>query len=389
MSLNVLIISGLFPSEQRPGDGIYILRYAQALRELGHQISVLRVVPLALPLRNKWREYTSIPSRYNVDGFPVRSLRAIIPPRRLGLEFVPWQVHLGVAREIKRFQPHVLHANFLIESGQVAVRHNVPTVVTAHGSDAYSWPYGRPGLLRAAREAIVKATRVTAVSNFIRERVLAIAPREVEVIWNGGDERIFYPRERAAARAELGLPPNRFVIAFAGGLLRAKGVFDLLEAAAGLKERSPIVLIAGRGPEEDALREHAKRDGVDMRLMGQIPQEEIAAMFSSADVVTLPSYNEGLPNVVCEGMLCGRTVVASAVGGIPEVVESGRSGLLIHPGNVGELREALASCADNTPARQRMEQQAHDFASVNLTWRVAARRYDRVLREAASSDLRV
>ena len=385
--MRILVFPLEFPSEQRPTSGIFILRRVQALRELGHEISVLRIVPYAPPIGEKWRAYRSVAPTYEVEGIPVRSIRAIIPPRRIGLEFLPWQVQGAVRAEIARFKPDVLHASFLIPCGQIAVRQKiVPTVVTAHGGDAYSWPNNRPGLRRAAREAILRATRVTAVSAYIARCVQSIAERDVDVIWNGGDERFFYPRERSASRAEMALPAHRFIIAFAGNVLRAKGVFDLIEAAAGLKELAPLVLIAGTGSDENAVRERALRDGVELHMLGRLSQQGISTMFGAADVVTLPSYNEGLPNVVCEAMLSGRAVIASTVGGIPEIVENGRSGVLVAPGDPLGLRAAIAAYAADTAGQDRMEHAARDFAVSNLTWRISALRYDEVLRQAAAAE---
>lgn len=368
--------------------GIFILRRVQALRELGHEISVLRIVPYAPPIGEKWRAYRSLPDAYEVEGIPVRTMRAVIPPRRIALEFLPWQVRRGLHAEIARFKPDVLHASFLIPCGQIAVRQRlVPTVVTAHGGDAYSWPNAREGLRKAAREAILKATRVTAVSGYIRRCVQSLAQRDVEVIWNGGDERFFFPQERAAARERLLLSGDRFVIAFAGNVLRAKGLFDLVDAVAGLNAFSPLLIVAGAGADEAALREHADRRRVELRLLGRLPQAGVASMFAAADVVALPSYGEGLPNVVCEAMLSGRTVVASTVGGIPEIVENGRTGLLVTAGNSAELRSALEACAGDAESRNRMANAAREFAAANLTWRISARRYDEVLRRAANGAL--
>ena len=381
--MRILVLPLEFPSQQRPMAGIFILRRVQALRERGHDIAVVRIVPYAPPIGEKWRAYRSVPEAYDIEGIPVRSLRAIIPPRRLGMEFIPWQVGRGLRAEIARFKPDVLHASFLIPCGQVAVRqHLVPTVVTAHGGDAYSWPFERPGLKRAAREAISKATRVTAVSGFIGKCVQSIASRDVDVIWNGGDERYFYPRDRAAARAQMVLPRDRFVIAFAGNLLRAKGVFDLIEAAAALTDPSPLLLLAGSGPEESALRELAARRRVELRMLGLLTQDRVAAMYAAADVVTLPSYKEGLPNVVCEAMLSGRAVVATTVGGIPEIVQDGQTGLLFAPGDVDALKRALTALAGNPERRLTVENAAREFAAANLTWRVSASRYDEVLQRA-------
>lgn len=383
--MRILVLPLEFPSEQQPGAGIFILRRTQALRDLGHTISVLRIVPHAPPIGAKWKVYRSIPGAYEIEGIPVRTIRALFPPRQIGMEYLPLQVHAAVQREIARFAPDVLHASFIIPCGQIAVRQSIPTVVTAHGGDAYRWPHKRPGLLRAAREAIRNATRVTAVSGYIGRCVQSIAQRDVDVIWNGGDERFFYPRDRAQSRAALSLPIDRFVIAFAGNLVRAKGVFDLIDAAARLNGASPILLMAGAGPEEAALRERAARAGVDVRLLGRLPQNGVAEMFGAADVVTLPSYNEGLPNVVCEAMLSGRAVVATTVGGIPEIVQHGCTGLLAGAGDVTGLHAALAQVAAAPEERARMEQLALEFAKDKLTWRVSARRYDEVLRQAATA----
>src|SRR5690348_13157068 len=125
--MRILVLPIEFPTDSRPFAGIFILRCAQALRELGHEIEVLRIAPLAPPIGAKWKGYASLPAIEHVDGIAVRTIRAVIPPRRIGMEYLPAQVYGAVAREIARFRPDVLHANFLIPSGQVAVRHAVPT----------------------------------------------------------------------------------------------------------------------------------------------------------------------------------------------------------------------------------------------------------------------
>lgn len=382
--MRILVLPKDFPSAAQPQAGIFILRRVQALRELGHEIEVLRIVPAAPPILPKWRAYAAIPPQDLVEGIPVRTIRAIVAPRMIGMEFLPLEVHGAVSREIARFQPDVVHASFLIPSGQIAVRQRVPAVVTAHGGDAYAWPKQRPGLRRAAREAIVKAARVTAVSSYIGRCVCEIAQRDVDVIWNGGDERFFFPRDAAKARTRLGIPAGRFVVAFAGNLLRAKGIFDLVEAAAGMSGLRPIVLFAGAGIDDPHLREAANQARVDARFLGRLDQDRLAELYAAADVVTLPSYNEGLPNVVCEAMLSQRTVVASTAGGIPEIVENEVTGLLVEPGNIPQLRGALSRAGSDAALRARLSAQARRFAAEHLTWRVSAKRYDRVLAQAAN-----
>lgn len=381
--MRILVLPKEFPSAAAPQAGIFILRRVQALRDLGHEIRVLRIVPAAPPVTAKWRTYAAIPRDELVESIPVRSIRAVFPPRMIGMEFLPLQVHAAVAREVARFRPDVLHASFLIPCGQIAVRQRVPSVVTAHGGDAYAWPKRRPGLLAAAREAIEKAARVTAVSSYIAGCVREIAQREVDVIWNGADERFFFPRDRAQARAELDIAPDRFVVAFAGNLLRAKGIFDLVQACAHLRDRRLLLLAAGAGPDQSELRTAADRARIDMRLLGRLDQSDIARLYAAADAVALPSYNEGMPNVVCEAMLSQRAVIASTAGGIPEIVENGKTGLLITPGDTAQLRAALERIAADEELRSALARRARAFACEHLTWRVSARGYDRVLREAA------
>lgn len=383
--MRILVLPKEFPSAAQPQAGIFILRRVQALRELGHEIEVLRIVPAAPPITRKWRTYASIPRHESVEGIPVTTIRAIFPPRMIAMEYLPLQVHAAVARHIARVRPDVIHASFLIPSGQIAVRQRVPAVVTAHGSDAYAWPKRRRGLHAAAHEAVMKAARVTAVSGYIADCVREIAEREVDVIWNGADERFFYPRDRRQAREALAIEPGRFVVGFAGNLLQAKGVFDLVEAAASLHDLKPLVVFAGAGADEQQLRTAASEARVDAVFLGRVDQERIAQVYAASDVVTLPSYNEGMPNVVCEAMLSARAVVASTAGGTPEILDNERTGLLVEPGNREQLASCLRRIGTNAEERELIERDARAFAAENLTWRISARRYDRVLREAASA----
>ncbi|MGZ3497442.1 MAG: glycosyltransferase [Vulcanimicrobiaceae bacterium] len=381
--MRILVCTTDFPSPLRPGAGIFILRLLEALRPFGYEFEVLRIVPHAPPIGTKWRAYRSIAPVESVAGFPVRTIRAFFPPRMIAMEYLPLQVHGSVEREIARFRPDVLHAHYVVPAGQVAVRHRVPTVVTAHGGDAYKSPFKRPGLYRAAHEALSKATRVTAVSNYLRERIRSIVPRDVRVIWNGADERFFYPRERTAAREALDLPSGRLIVAFVGNLLRAKGVYDLVDAVDALARRGyhPLLVVAGHGPERAALQAAALQHRVEARFLGQLDPAGVAQLYGAADIVTLPSHAEGLPNVVCEAMLSGRAVVATSVGGIPEILENERTGSIVSAGKPDELMQAFETLASDAALRERIGGAARAFASAHLTWPIAAAGYDSVFRE--------
>ncbi|HET7813801.1 MAG TPA: glycosyltransferase family 4 protein, partial [Candidatus Baltobacteraceae bacterium] len=359
---------------------------AQALRDLGHDVAALRIAPKAPPVGEKWRKYRDIPLEETVEGIPVRTLRAWFPPRMIAMEHLDLQVRRKIDREIRRFRPDVVNAHFLIPNGQIAARHrSVPSVVTAHGSDAYAWPNRRAGLRRAAHAAIAGADAVTAVSEYIAGCVRSIHDRSVEVIWNGADERFFFPRERAAARAAANIPQERLTIAFAGNLLRAKGLFDLIDAARGLRDLRPLLVLAGAGSDREAIASAARERDVDLEFRGRLEPANVGELFGAADIVTLPSHNEGLPSVVCEAMLNGSAIVASTAGGTPEIVSDGKTGLLVPPRDVNALTSALRTAAENAQLRAQLGEHARAFALQNLTWRVSAQGYERVFRRVAGA----
>jgi len=381
--VRVLLVSADFPSAKDPQTGVFILRRAQTLASLGHDVFVLRPLPLAPPIGSKWKRYASIPEHDTVGGIPVHTVRVPMPPRMIGAEYLPLLLRAPLEREIERVRAQVAHASYLVPAGQLVVRqHRVPSIVTTHGFDSYDIPYRRPGLRRATIEAAAKATRVTAVAGYLATCVQRLVDRPVDVIWNGADERFFYPRDRMQSRALLGLPQDRTIVAYAGYLIVDKGVHELVDAIARIPEGDrPLLVLAGDGAARADLEAKAAALRIDVRFLGAIAHERIADLFGAADVVTLPSYVEGLPNVVCEAMLSERAVVASTAGGIPEIIHTERTGLLVPPKNAADLADALARVCANRVLRERLASAAREFATANLTWRISAARYVRLYEE--------
>jgi teichuronic acid biosynthesis glycosyltransferase TuaC len=385
--VRVLIIAKDFPCAVRPDAGIFVLRQVQALATLGFEPLVVRVVPRAPAWTDKWRGYRSIPDRDVVEGVAVRTIRAFVPPRMVGFEYLPLQVDAPLRQIANEFRPDLVHGHFLIPSGQLAVRCGVPSVITAHGSDAYDWAWRRRGLRRAAVEGIQRATEVVAVSEFVGERVRALFDRTVRVVHNGADERLFAPADRAGARRELGIPVDRFVVSFVGGAVRTKGAFDLVVAAAQLRDLSPLLLIAGPNESREDLARRAEEGGVDVRWCGTVAHAQLARILAAADVSCLPSYREGLPASVCEAMLAARPVVATPVGGIPEIVTDGVNGYLVPPGSTDDLARRLRQLAENPALAVLMGERAHRYAQQHLTWSANARAYAALYRSAVATAL--
>ena len=113
-----------------------------------------------------------------------------------------------------------------------------------------------------------------------------------------------------------------------------------------------------------------------------VPHRDVAQLFAAADVVVLPSYEEGLPAVICEAMMVGRAVIATPVGGIPEIVRNQDTGLLVTVGDDAALAVALRQVIENRVLQIRLEQNARAFAVQNLTWAVNAESYRAIYEEA-------
>jgi glycosyltransferase involved in cell wall biosynthesis len=250
---------------------------------------------------------------------------------------------------VARFAPDLILNYWLYPDGYAAVRCaarlGVPVVVCGLGSDlrrlddtiSRYW----------TRYTLRRATYVLAVSHELTQRAIhdfGAPPDRTRAILNGYDEVVFHPGDRLAARTALGLPADAELILYAGSLIPSKGLRELLEAFCRLAGRRPRLYLSclGEGPLRAELEERARRAGLDPRLLlpGACSSSQVQQWMVAANLFCLPSYSEGCPNVVIEALACGRPVVASQVGGIPELVRPD-NGCLAPPRNVPALTEAL------------------------------------------------
>lgn len=377
--MRVLVVTSDFPSEIDHVRGVFILRQTAALRDLGHQVQVLRVVPFAPPIGAKWHKYRALGEGYTYEGLRVEVARTLVFPRLRNFEHLRAQTGGIMRRAIARFAPDVVHAHYLQYPGSIAVDRGRPAVITSHGIDAYDWPFRREGLRRDASRTLARADVVVGVSEFIAGTLRRLADRRVDVIFNGGDEKTFANGDRTRARAELEIAPDRAVLAFAGNLGIAKGIFDLAAALRGLPN-PPLLLMAGDGPCKPALSDALRDAGIEARFFGNVRNAAVATIFAAADAVTLPSHKEGLPVTICEAMLAGKPVIATRVGGIAEIVRDGATGTLVDARDVGALRAALERVFGDRAAASEMGRRGQQFAREHLTWDANARAYERIYR---------
>jgi glycosyltransferase involved in cell wall biosynthesis len=277
-----------------------------------------------------------------VEYIPYPALPAISRPLN------GFSAYQSILPKVRAYQPDILLNYIVYPDGDAALRVakalRVPFVVTAIGSDINVIPDPVCGWL--TRRVLRTADFTITVSGDLLRKVRGMgAPVErSSAVLNGCDTDVFRPSNRENARFILGIPPDAEVIVYVGRLDMAKGLNELVSAVASLRNRRPNLhaWIVGDGPARQPLSEAitAQNASRHVSLVPSCSTNEVAAWMAASDLVTLPSYREGCPNVIVEALAAGRPVVATNVGGIPELMDE-RSGRLVAAKDSNALAIAL------------------------------------------------
>jgi glycosyltransferase involved in cell wall biosynthesis len=326
--VRILLVSQMYPGPDAPDLGTFVAQVEQELVARGHEVEL-----------------------------------AVLDTRAGGK-----LRYLTLARKtFEASRPDVVYAHFLVPSGLIAsLAGRAPLVVTAHGRDVRNIG-AIPGVTSATRLVVRRAVAVICVSDYLRrelETKLPEARGKVDVVSSGVDRERF-----AVADAPSG--PPRFLCV--GALDERKNVVRLAEAFARLGEGT--LTFAGDGPLRSQLE---GRDGV--RLLGCVPHDEIPRLLAESRVLAQPSLVEPLGQALLEAMACGRSVVATRIGGPPEFVPP-EAGVLVDPLDVDGLARGLEQAAalpcPNSAAREATAE--HDV-------RRQAERIEAILSRAAGLD---
>ena len=397
----LLTFTNLFPSSVMPTHGIFVYermrRVAASMPEVDWQV-VAPVPHVPWFLRNAaYRKWSQVPERETWGGvvvhhprfrhWPGLSVRRQAAAVRDGT--------LQLVRELCTGRSAVLDAHYVwpdgVAAADLAEELGIPFTVTARGTDVNV--IGEDPVIQRRIAAIApRAHRLWAVSRALADRFAHVAGLDaarVDVARNGVDTVRFRVGDKANARAALGLPQDARLLLGVGRLVSSKGFGAAVDALQRLPSDVQLVLV-GEGPQRSELE---ARSGGRVRFLGPLPPDKVAEACRACDVFVLPSEREGWPNVVTEALASGLPVVATRVGGVPEILgdpppADGSRGALVPYGDqaalVHALEQSLACRIDPQRIRAHAEQFGWDPPVQQLvaTFRAALQRAGAALPEA-------
>ncbi|MGC9158929.1 MAG: glycosyltransferase [Terracidiphilus sp.] len=348
----IAVVTSHFPSSHQPAHGRPVY---ETLRVLPGEFDARVFYPhAAYPnwLRPRGRSDEALDPSYRPPGveaeyFDYRALPLVSRPLNGAM------AARALLAAVRRFAPDLILSYFLYPDGYAALRIGreigVPVVAMAVGSDVHSIGDRISRLL--TQRVLRKADFLFAISEDLRQRMLTLgaAPEKIRTLTSGCDFSVFHPMDRLQARKRLGIDPDTEAVVYIGRMDLKKGLRELVAAARSLHPERPRlrVYLVGEGADRPLIESAIAAIGTAglIHLLPRCSFSEVAIWMAASDLVTLPSYMEGCPNVVLEALACGRPVVATNVGGIPEILGEG-CGRLVPPRDPDKLAGALASVLD-------------------------------------------
>lgn len=395
--IRTVLFSTLYPSSVRPGHGIFVETRLKELLKSGQvQTKVIAPVPWFFSTSPKFGIYAQMaktPKRELYQDVDVLHPRYFLPPK-VGMNLAPLTLAMGARSALQSllnegFDFDLIDAHYYYPDGVAAALlasiFHKPFTVTARGSDInliskYAIPRG---LMRWTSK---RAYASIGVSRALTEAMNKIGmPKDrLCTMRNGIDLDRFNIKSKKHARTQLGWPDQATLICV-GNLVENKGQHIAIQALLDLPDFR--LVIAGEGPERSALQTLAQKLGVSSRVLfiGRIEQRALSSCYCAADILVLPSSREGWPNVLLESMACGTPVVATNVGGIPEIVLSPNAGRIMDARTAIELSASVKSLWADLPHCTVVRDLAESFswrstvdAQINVFAQIVANREELV-----------
>ena len=272
---------------------------------------------------------------------------------------------------------HVYMSSYL--AGKVAKKYKKPFILTQHNTfiDYQSLLniFEHLNDLTIGKAVLKDADRIITVSKKTMEYVrrLGADRSKTSVIYNGVDIDTFHPENKGESRKKLGLPKNRNIILSVRRLVYKNGLDTLIESVPLVARNHPdtLFIVAGKGPSKKLIEDRIKEQGIEdnIKLTGFVPDRLLPVYYDAADYFVLPSASgEGLPLVLLEAMACGLPVIATTVGGTPEIVKHMKNGVLVPPRNPEAMAETISKLLSEERLGPAIGEEARRIVEDRFTW---------------------
>ncbi|MCR6110684.1 N-acetyl-alpha-D-glucosaminyl L-malate synthase BshA [Bacillus sp. A301a_S52] len=342
------------------GSGVVATELGKALAEKGHQI---HFITSSLPFRLDEQKaniyfHEVIVNQYSVFRYPpydlalASKMAEIITCEELDI----LHVHYAI--------PHAISAYLAKEM----VDRDVKIVTTLHGTDITVLGYD-PSLSNMIKFGIEKSDAVTAVSRDLihQTKSLLHIQRSISPVYNFVDERIYYPRETDELRKSFEIDSDVHIISHISNFRKVKRVQDVVRVFEKVQQKTKAVLmLIGEGPELPVIKDLVKKLELSHRVFFLGNQKRVAEIVSMSDVKLLLSEKESFGLVILEAMACGVPVIGTNIGGIPEVIEDGKSGFICEVGDIESIAARTLYLLKNPMMRKQMAQEALKRATVTF-----------------------
>jgi glycosyltransferase involved in cell wall biosynthesis len=390
----LLVLTTTYPSSGDDPSGIFIEKLLRAIKLRGYEIKVLapsngvfhgrRILNGIETVRFGYfwpKSLEKLTSR--AGGIPENMANSWLA--RIQIFPMMFMFFLKTLVEVRGYD--IIYANWLgagLIGAAVGLIVRKPLVVSFRGDDGY---LARERFFwRILTKWVLKrASRIAPVSRELRDIMIDLGATEQKCALPrfGVDTELFYPAKKTQAHR-----PTTDII-FVGSLIVRKGLHDLMAALAAPQFDKVTLTVIGDGVYADELLKIANSLNINDKIkwMGSVPQDQTAQLMREADLLCLPSYMEGRPNVVNEAMASGIPVITTRIGGIPDMLVEGETAFLTTPGDVDELRKYLTILVNDPDFRKKMGKAGRDFLiRAGVSWANTAEDFDQIFLEVTESD---
>jgi N-acetyl-alpha-D-glucosaminyl L-malate synthase BshA len=364
--MKIAILVGAFPPKWLAGIEIATYNIAKQLAKRGHEVHVITTLDEGLPKE-------TIEDRFCVHRIFCRKIRF------LGIISF-W---IKIFWHLKKIDPDIAHVQSVGSGipGFLAKKlFKKPYIVWGHGSDIYL----PDKFTKSISKLVLKnADAVIALTEDMKKKIQKICDRDVVVVPNGIDLERFNNLSKGDIRKRLKIKDDKKRIIFVGTLRPVKSVKYLIKAIKIIiqKDINTRLMLVGDGDERGNLEKLVKELSLEeyVKFVGKVPNEEVPEYMAVSDVFVLPSLSESFGIVNLEAMASGLPIVATKVGGLPEIIKDGENGFLVEPKNPEELAEKVLSILGNNELRERITRNNKEKAK-DYSWESVVEKLEEVYR---------